>query len=358
MDDTINLLKEMTDLNGIPGNEKEVKDYMRSRMQDTTDEIIYDKLGSIIGIKKGLEGGPKIMISGHMDEVGFMVTKIDSEGFIKFQTLGGWMPHVMSAQQVTITTREGKKIHGVIGSKPSHTLSIDERNKAVSIKEMFIDCGVDSKNQAIELGIRPGDMITPYTEFKVLSNSNYLLAKAWDNRVGCAIIIDILNKLKGQNHPNEYYAVGTVQEEVGCSGAKTAAYKINPDIGISIDVGDAQDTPGAGEKDNYEMGKGIQIFLLDGGTIGHKYFREWLENLADELDIKYQNPTLMFGGTDAEMMHLAHDGAPSLAIGIPARYVHSHTSMIHKQDYLDAVRLLTEVIKRMDRDLVNKITLG
>ncbi len=355
MDKTVQFLKEITDLNGVPGNEKEVRDYMREKMQDNTDEITYDKIGSIIGVKKGLEGGPKIMISGHMDEVGFMVTRIDNEGFIKFQTLGGWWSQVMLAQQVTITTRTGKKIHGVIGSKPPHALSPEERNKVADIKSMFIDCGVASKEEAEALGIKPGDMITPYIEFKELGNSDYLLAKAWDNRIGCAIVIDILNNLKGQEHPNEYYAVGTVQEEVGCRGAKTAAYKINPDIGISIDVGLALDVPGSSEKEGMEMGKGFQIDLLNNGTIGHKEFREYIENLANELDIKYQL-CVTPGGTDASMIHTAHDGAPSLSIGIPSRYIHSHTSMIHKQDYLGAVKLLTEMVKRIDRDLVNKIT--
>ncbi len=358
MDKTIQFLKELTDLNAVPGNEKEVRDYMREKMQDNTDEITYDNLGSIIGVKKGLEGGPRIMISGHMDEIGFMVTRIDKDGFIKFQTLGGWWAQVMLAQQVTITTREGKKIHGVIGSKPPHALTQEERNKVTDIKSMFIDCGVASKEEAEGLGIKPGDMITPYIEFKELGNSDYLLAKAWDNRIGCAIAIDILNNLKGQSHPNEYYAVGSVQEEVGIRGAKTAAHKINPDLGIAIDVGLALDTPGNADKEGLEMGKGLQIHLLDARTIGHKEFREWLQDLAEEIGVPYQICAMTGGGTDAGMMHISHDGAPSLSIGIPSRYIHSHTSMIHKQDYLGAVKLLTEMIKRMDRNLVNKITFG
>lgn len=354
LDETLTMLKDLTDADAVPGNEREAREVMKRYLEPVSDEIIYDNLGSIIGVKKGQENGPKIMVSGHLDEVGFMVTKITDKGYLKFQPLGGWFSQVMLSQQVTITNSKGEKFHGVIGSKPPHVLSPEERKKPAEIKDMFIDLGVSSKEEVEKLGIRPGDMITPYIEFRPMADPKYLLAKAWDNRIGCAIAIDVLNKLKNENHPNIVYATGNVQEEVGLRGAKTAAYKISPDIGIATDVGIAGDTPGI--KDNESgMGKGPQIFLYDNSMIVHKGLRDFFIQVADELQIPYQLEVLNGGGTDAGSIHLTQAGVPSIAICIPSRYIHSHTSMIHRDDYENAVKLIAEVIKRLDWDTVNKI---
>jgi putative aminopeptidase FrvX len=354
-DQTLTMLKDLTDANAVPGNEREARDVMKRYLTPVTDEITYDNLGSIIGVKKGLENGPRIMVSGHLDEVGFMVSKITDKGFIKFQTLGGWWSQVMLAQQVTITNGKGERFHGVIGSKPPHILSADDRKKPAEIKDMFIDLGIGSKEEVEKLGIRPGDMITPYIEFRTMADEKYLLAKAWDNRIGCAIAIDVLNQLKGTKHENVVYATGNVQEEVGLRGAKTAAFKINPDIAIATDVGIAGDTPGIKDNDN-AMGKGPQIFMYDSSMVGHKGLRDFVINVAEELNIPYQLEALGGGGTDAGSMHLVHHGAPGIAICIPSRYIHSHTSMIHRDDFENAVKLIVEMIKRLDADTVNRIT--
>lgn len=191
-DETLTMLKELTDANAVPGNEREAREVMFRYLQPHADNINYDNLGSIIGVLNGNEDDPKIMITGHLDEVGFMVKKITDNGFIKFQTLGGWFSQVMLSQQVTITNSKGEKYHGIIGSKPPYLLPLEARKKSVEIKDMFIDLGVASKEEVDNLGIRPGDMITPYIEFRSLANDKYLLAKAWDNRIGCAIVIDVL----------------------------------------------------------------------------------------------------------------------------------------------------------------------
>lgn len=355
LDQTLTMLKDLTDANAVPGNEREAREVMKRYLTPVADEITYDNLGSIIGIKHGQEDGPRVMVSGHLDEVGFMVTKITDKGYIKFQTLGGWWSQVMLSQQVTVTNSKGEKFHGVIGSKPPHILSAEERKKPVEIKDMFIDLGVASKEEVENLGIRPGDMITPYIEFRTMANEKYLLAKAWDNRIGCAIAIDVLNKLKEENHPNVVYATGTVQEEVGLRGARTSSFLVQPDIAISTDVGIAGDTPGIKDNDS-AMGKGPQIFLYDASMVGHKGLREFFVNVAEELNIPIQFEALAGGGTDAGQMHLAHAGAPGIAICVPSRYIHSHTSMIHRDDYENAVKLIVEVIKRLDRETVNRIT--
>lgn len=350
------LLKNLTEVNGIGGHEREVRKLMEKEFLEivSKDDISYDGLGSIIACKRGLEDGPKIAIAGHMDEIGMIVTKITDEGFLKFQTIGGWWSQVMLAQQMTVTTASGKTYRGVTGSKPPHILTEAELKNPIKIDDIYLDIGVQNKEEVEKLGIKVGDMITPAIDFQVMANEKYLLGKAWDNRIGCAIVIEVLKRLTNKTHPNIVYGIGTVQEEVGLRGAKTAAQMINPDIVFALDVGIAKDTPGTDS--SVKMGHGPQILLYDGALIGHVGLREFVVNIADELKIPYQLDYLKRGGTDAGAMHLAHDGAPAMSLCIPSRYIHSHTSMIHKDDYENAVKLLVEIIKRLDSAMVHQIT--
>lgn len=355
-DETLTMLKELTDAKGIPGNEKEPRDVMKKYIKNYADEVITDGLGSLIAKKVGDENGPKIMVTGHLDEVGFMVTRIDDQGFIFFQPVGGWWNQVMLAQRVTIMTRKGD-ITGVIGSKPPHILSPEQRKKPVEIKDMFIDIGASSKEEAEEFGVGPGDSIVPYFEFTVMKNEKVLLAKAWDNRIGCAIAIEVLKQLQNEKHPNIVYGVGAVQEEIGLRGAKTAAYQINPDIGFAVDVGVAGDMPGVSDKEAAgKMGKGPQIIVYDASMVSHKGLRDFVVDTAEELNIPFQYDAMAGGGTDAGSIHVTHQGVPALAITVPTRYIHSHAAMLHRDDFENAVKLIVEVIKKLDRDAVNKIT--
>ncbi|MBL4951174.1 M42 family metallopeptidase [Neobacillus sp. YIM B02564] len=354
-DETLTMLKDLTDARGIPGNEREVREVMKKYIEPFADEITTDGLGSLIAKKVGKEDGPRIMIAGHLDEVGFMVTQIDDKGFLRFQPVGGWWGQVMLAQRVTIVTKKGD-VTGIIGSKPPHVLSQEQRKKPVEIKDMFIDIGASSREEAEEWGVRPGDMVVPYFEFTVMNNEKMLLAKAWDNRIGCAIAIDVLKQLKGVEHPNVVYGVGAVQEEVGLRGAKTATYKIKPDIGFAVDVGIAGDTPGITEKEAMsKIGKGPQIVVYDASMVSHKGLRDFVTDVADELNIPYQFESMPGGGTDAGSIHLVHNGVPALAITIATRYIHSHAAMLHRDDFDNAVKLVVEVIKRLDRETVDKI---
>lgn len=357
LDPTLQMFKDLTDANGIAGNERAPREVMKKYIAPYADTVETDNLGSVIAKKVGDENGPKIVVAGHLDEVGFMVTQIDDKGFIKFQTVGGWWSQVMLAQRVTITTRKGDEVIGVIGSKPPHILPADVRNKVVEIKDMFIDIGAASKDEVLEWGVRPGDMVTPYFEFNVMKNDKYLLAKAWDNRIGCAIAIDVMKALQNEKHPNILYSVGNVQEEVGLRGAKTATHKIQPDIGFAVDVGVAGDTPGVTAKESTsKMGAGPQIVVYDASMVSHRGLREFVLDVADEHNIPYQFEAMAGGGTDAGSIHVTANGVPALSIGIATRYIHSHAGILHRDDYDNAVKLMVEVIKKLDRDAVNKIT--
>lgn len=354
-DETLTMLKDLTDARGIPGNEKEPREIMKNYIQPYADEVYTDNLGSLIARKAGDKNGPKIMVAGHLDEVGFMVTRIDDQGFIYFQTVGGWWSQVMLAQRVTIMTAKGD-VTGVIGSKPPHVLSAEARKKPVEIKDMFIDIGATNKEEANEFGIRPGDSIVPYFEFTQLKNEKMLLAKAWDNRIGCAIAIEVLKQLEGQGHPNIVYGVGTIQEEVGLRGAKTATNMIEPDIGFGIDVGIAGDTPGISDNDaDSKLGDGPQVILYDASMVSHKGVRDLVVGTAEANNIPFQYATMAGGGTDSGSIHLTANGVPALSITVATRYIHTHAAILHRDDFKNTVKLIVETIKRLDNEKVKEI---
>jgi len=358
MEESKKLLKNLTDLNGVPGDEGQVRKAMKEELKDIADNINVDGIGSIIAYKQSPDNTlgsnkPKVMIAGHMDEVGFMVKSIDDNGFIKFQTLGGWWGHVLLAQEVTITTDSGETIDGVVGSTPPHLLESSVRDKVVKPDKMFIDLGLSSKEEVEELGIKIGDMITPKVEFQEMANKNFLKAKAFDNRIGCGVAIEVMKNLK-DNCPVNLYSVGTVQEEVGLRGAGTSAYSVDPDVAFVVDVTLAGDTPNTTGADT-KLGDGPVVVLMDGTCIGNKKLKNLAVQVAKDLDMKINFEILTKGGTDAGRIHMTKGGVPTLGFAIPSRYIHSHTSMIHYQDYKDLVTLITEMTKRIDANFLGTI---
>lgn len=354
MYDRIKLFQELTEAPGAPGFEGEVRQLMRHYISKFTEEIVQDNLGSLFGVLRGNSEGPTIMVAGHLDEVGFMVTRITDEGFVKFQTLGGWWSQVLLAQRVDIVTKSGTKIPGVIGSTPPHLLSDSERKKPVPIEQMFIDVGADDRAEAERLGIRPGLPIVPVCPFTVMANRKKVMAKAWDNRFGCALAIELLQALKDSPHPNIVYAGAHVQEEVGLRGAKTAANLIQPDIFFALDVGPASDTPGVKER-IAKIGGGTTIRLYDRSMIAHEGLIDFVLHTAEKNGIPYQFFISPGGGTDAGEVHISGSGVPSAVIGVCGRYIHSHATVFHLDDYESAKKLLVAVVKRLDTEMLEKI---
>src|SRR5690625_3674472 len=311
---TLEMFKTLTELQGASGDEKRVREYMSKQLEKYADEIIYDHLGSVFGVKKG--SGPKIMVAGHMDEVGFMVTQITENGMIRFQPLGGWWNQVLLAQRVQIMTKKGIVI-GVIGSIPPHLLTESQRKKPLDIKHMLIDIGADNQADALEIGVQPGDTIVPICPFTPLANEKKILAKAWDNRYGCGLAIELMQEMQDKQLPNELYAGATVQEEVGLRGAQVAAHMIQPDIFYALDAGPANDM--SGDEDQFgQLGKGALLRIYDRSMITHRGLREFILDTAETNDIPYQY-FVSQGGTDAGRVHISNDGVPSAVIGICSR---------------------------------------
>ncbi|MDA8354547.1 MAG: M42 family metallopeptidase [Firmicutes bacterium] len=350
------LLRELTEVAGPPGHEGPVRELMGSWARGAADEVTSDRLGAMIA-RKG-ETGPRVMVAGHLDEVGFMVTRITEEGFLRFQPLGGWWSQVVSAQRVEVVTDKGPLV-GVIGSKPPHLLSPEQRKKAVPMDELFIDVGAEDREDAEQMGIQPGDVVVPYSPFTEMANPKHWLAKGMDNRMGCAVAVEVLRRLRDVDHPNTVYGVGTVMEEVGRRGAFTATAAVQPDIGFAVDVGIAGDTPG-GNKDQApgRLGEGPQLVLYDAGHIPHRGLARLIQDTAADEGIPLQHEWIARGATDASHIHLYDQGVPTVSVGVPARYIHSHTSIIHQDDVEGLVNLLVAVIRRLDQEKVDELVRG
>ena len=355
-EDRVQLLRRLAEAPGVPGAEEAVREIMREELSGTA-EIISDHLGSLVSRLQGASERPRVMLAGHMDEIGFLVSHISTEGFLKFQQLGSWWDQVLLAQRVVVKTRKGD-VPGIIGSRPPHILSPGDRKKMVEKKDMYIDVGASSETEAREsLGIRPGDPIVPDSQFQLMANPRLAMAKAWDDRVGCALAVDTLRQLKGAGHPNTVYGVGTVQEEVGLRGARTSVDMVKPDVAFALEVTIAGDTPGFKPEEAMEkLGKGASILVYDGSMIPNRRLRDLAVNTAEAEGIPYQFGMVASGGTDAGAIHVYAKGVPSLVIGIPCRYIHSHTGIIHLDDYDNAVRLLTAIIHRLDQVTTDHLT--
>ncbi|HEY6196184.1 MAG TPA: M42 family metallopeptidase [Candidatus Eisenbacteria bacterium] len=352
MDPTLAFLKELVEAHGVPGYEEDVVAVMRKRLEGV-GTFSKDRLGSFICEKVGDANGPKVMLAGHLDEVGFLVRSVTKEGFVKFLPLGGWWGHVVLGQRLIIKTRAGDVL-GVVGSKPPHELREEDRKKVLEIKDMYIDVGGTSDwDVKKKLEIRPGDPIVPDSSFAVLANPDLLLAKAWDNRIGCALAAETARRLVGEKHPNVLYAVATVQEEVGLRGAKTSSSKIRPDVGLALDVGLAHDTPGT--EGDEKLGGGPLVVIYDSSSIPNRRLRDLVIDTAATLGLPLQFEAVERGGTDAGRIHLSGEGVPSLSMGVAARYIHSHVSIIDRRDYEATVRLLVALVQRLDRKTVESL---
>lgn len=352
MDASEKLLKELTEAPGVPGFERAVRAVIR-RYVEPLGEIEQDKIGSLICRLDG--DGPKVMLAGHMDEIGFMVRQITKEGFIKFVTLGGWWDQVLLGQRVVIKT-QNSDVTGVIGAKPPHLLPADESKKVVTKKKMYVDIGATSQEEVERAGVRVGDPMVPDAQFTALAGGKTYLSKAFDDRVGCAMMIEVLQHFAEHSHPNVIYGAATVQEEVGLRGAGTSAEVVNPDVALILESDIAGDVPGIEDDESeIKLGGGPTLVLYDRSMIPNLRLRDLVIDTAEGLGITLQFSAVE-GGTDGGAIHLHKAGVPSIVFGVAARHIHSHGAIIHRDDYDDAVKLLKAVVGRLDAQAVAGLT--
>jgi putative aminopeptidase FrvX len=346
------LLMKLGEAHGAPGYEDSVRHIFREELGAA---VFTDRMGNIFCEKKGNSANPTILLSGHMDEVGFVVQAITKAGLIKFLPLGSWWSQTLLAHRVRIRTQGGREILGVIGAKPPHLLSESERERPVKIEDMLIDVGaIDADDLRKRFGIRLGDSIVPYSPFVPMHNPDFLLSKAFDNRVGMALTIQTLQLLTDISHPNTVWGSGTVQEELGVRGAQTVAFTVNPDAAIILEGAPADDLAGISEDERQgAVGRGVQIRLLDPSAIANQRFAQYSIALAESQGIPHQVAVRKSGSTDAGPIHLHQKGVPTVVLSVPARYIHTHNSMIHLEDYLSTLRLVLGLLESLDQDKVN-----
>lgn len=350
--DRIQLLTELTQVDGMSGYEKEASRVMKKWMTPYVDDITYDQLGSIIGIKKGNSDGLKIMLAGHLDEVGFMVTAIDAKGYLRVHPVGGWWGHVLPSQLMTITTCDGRKYPAMFGCKAPHGLPEAVRNKVQEVKDLYLDLGVYTKQEVLDLGIQIGDMVTPKSEFTIMANPDFIMAKAFDDRAGAAIVVEVLERLSQNPSNHTIYGVGTVQEEVGLRGAKTAVAAVQPDIAIALDVTLSQDAPDA--SGDVVLGCGAVLSVKDSSVIAHTGLLNYMVQLCKKHKIPFVYDILPAGATDSGAMSLNGSGVVNMTLSIPSRYVHSNRSVVNLKDIEATVTLLTAFCQEISRaDLVS-----
>jgi endoglucanase len=357
LDETERLLADLTNAFGPPGYEDEVAEVFIQNLRPLVDEIKRDGMGNVIAVRRGAESRPRLMLTAHMDEVGFMVKSIDENGFLRYQTLGGWWSQVLLSQTVRIRTRRNGDIKGIFGSKPPHLLGDEERGRVVEHEDIFVDIGATSAEDAMQrLGVMPGDFFVPDTEFERFNQPRIYRARSWDDRVGLAVMIEVLKRLRDTDLPNTVYLVATTQEEPWLRGIEPAANAVNPDIAIALEIGVTGDTPGIEDHEAQgRLGGGPQVFFYDASLIPDRRFRDFIWDVGTELGLPMQYTLLPGGGVDGSVVQRANDGVPVVCIGVPTRYIHSHNNLIHRDDFDKVVELVKEVALRMDTDQLAKI---
>jgi endoglucanase len=339
----LGLLKDVCEIAGAPGFEQRIRDLVIKEVTPLVDDVSVDNMGNVTALVKGKSSDKRVMVSAHMDEIGFIVTHIDDNGFVRFHVLGGFDPKTLTAQRVII---HGKKdLVGVMGSKPIHVMSPEERNKVPKTTDYFIDLGMSKEE--VEKYIEVGNPIT--RERELIEMGDCVNCKSIDNRVAVFILIEALKKMK--NPPYDVYAVFTVQEEVGIRGAQVATQAIQPDFGINLDTTIAFDVPGAPAHEKVtELGKGTAIKIMDSRTICDYRMVAYLKETANKNKITWQNEVLTAGGTDTmALQQMTAGGSIAGAISIPTRHIHQVIEMAHKKDIENSIKLLVKSLHNLDK---------
>lgn len=342
----LELLKRLCETPGIPGYEERIRALVIPELREVADEVSVDALGNVIAVKRGRGGaGPrrKVMLAAHMDEIGFMVSHVDDQGFLRLQPLGGFDPRALFQQRVQVHAQDGQSYRGVLApaAKPAHLLDEAERNKAPKLAEYFVDLGLAAER--VKATVKIGDMVT--LDRTVEEIGDCVIGKAFDDRISVFVMIEALRELRETQC--DLYAVATVQEEVGLRGARTAAYAVDPDISVALDVTLAVDLPGAAAQDRVTaLGGGAAIKLMDSSHISNPKLVRALRETADREGIPYQFEVLPRGGTDAAAMQLARSGSAAITLSTPTRYVHTVNEMANKADVQAVITLLARFLER------------
>ena len=360
-DATVQLLEKISNAPGPPGAEEPVRALMVPIMKPLATRLTYDGMGSVIAQVGGssANAGPRIMIDAHMDELGGMVRRVTPNGFLTMQMLGGWLDQALVDQRWIILGSKGP-VHAVTGIRDIHVLPADDRTKVFPRDSLFLDVGAKDAAGVAALGLEPGDPVVPDSPFLVMSGTidgspNYL-GKAWDDRVGCAVLLEAMQRIAKLPHANQLFFVATTQEEIGLRGAKTAADVVKPDIGLAIEGGIAGDTfLGHPEETQAKLGAGPGIFLYDTSALPNRKLVELVKKTAAAKGIPLQLDLVQGYGDDSSMIQESSGGVPTLNFVVPVRYTHAHNGIINRGDFDRMVDLMVAVLQQLDAKMVEQL---
>ncbi|MDM5197919.1 M42 family metallopeptidase [Fictibacillus enclensis] len=342
------LIKALTELHGPCGHEQEITRYIREKTAELADSVEVDAVGNVICRTKGSQPGPRVIVTAHMDEVGFVIKKIEENGLLRFEKLGGHDDRILLAQKVEVTTEQGH-LRGIIGTISAHYMKFDNPDAVRKHKELYIDIGASSKSEAELLGVQVGDIATWCSETEYLGSekTGRIVGKGFDDRAGCAVLIRVLQELKNRDFAGEVIALFSVQEEVGLRGASIAANHIEADAAIAVDTTAVSDTPESTMDNSLKLGDGTGIKIMDFSLIAHPAIKKTLVNLAREREISFQREVFPGIGTDGGALILGGRGIPTGVLSIPSRYAHSPVEVIDMGDLQATVDLLLSFIESL-----------
>ena len=357
-DRTEALLERLADAPGPSGAEEAVRALMVPEMkQFATAPIRYDGIGSVIGQQDQAGGkpGPRIMIDAHMDELGGMVRRVTPNGYLSMQMLGGWLDQALVDQRWIILGSKGP-VHAVTGIRDIHVLPAEDRTKVFPRDGVFLDMGAKDAAEVAALGVSVGDPVVPDAPFLHLTGTNNYLGKAWDDRIGCAVLLEAMRRTAAMPHPNTLLFVATVQEEVGLRGGRTAAQTVKPDIGIALEGGITGDQPGARpEESQVKLGGGPGMFLYDSSTIANRKMVAFTRRMAVEAHVPLQADLVQGYGDDSAEMQMTNGGTPTINLVVPVRYTHSHNGIVNRGDFDRTVDLVVTMLMHLDAATVNDL---
>lgn len=345
---SLDLIRELSLAGAISGCEREIVNILDKYISHAS-EIRKDKMGSVNYIFTGKASRPRIMLIAHMDEIGFIVSKLEDSGFLRIHPVGGWNPDTLLSSMVEVINRRGERYPGVIGSVPVHFLKDKNENVKLEIKDMFVDIGARSLSDLEDnFAIRLGDQVLPLAHFFYQQKNETIISKAFDDRIGIAALVAIARWLADNEHPNEVHCFASVQEEVGTRGARTAALYSNADICIVLEGAPADDIPGIGDYSQTAVGKGVHLRLYDPALLVKRELRDFMIETAEKHKIRYQQAVRKYGRTDGGEIQTANYGTPAIVLGVPVRYAHSHQGIICLTDYQELLKFLQIILSELD----------
>lgn len=352
-DNATALLQQLSNASGPPGFEEPVRKIMVNELRPVTDDITYDGLGSVIA-RQGSQG-PRIMLDAHMDELGGMIRRTTPDGFLTMQMLGGWLDQAIAGQRWIIIGSKGP-VRAITSIRDVHLAPADERGKLITRDAVFLDVGAANAAEVAALGVSSGDPVVPDSEFAILNGTQSYAGKAWDDRVGCAVLIEAARRLRASGHPNQLFFVATVQEEIGLRGARASTAIVKPDAGIAIEGGVTGDAGGAkADESQVRLGGGPGIFLYDSSALPNRKMVALVRQTAANRQIPLQFDLVQGYGDDSAEMQTVNGGAPTVNLVVPARYTHVHNGIINRRDFDRMVDLVVALIQSLDAATVSRL---